>query len=122
MMPVFGFLENAEEAFRELITNLLLVAGGFLVGYLLGGVLAWAVARYALRQKNGTEQFKAIGKPVGGIVLALIVALIVFTGRGKGPGDGGDGKGNANDPNAGKANPKADPSKIDPKIDVPKID
>jgi hypothetical protein len=122
MTPVFGFLENAEEAFRELITNVLLVAGGFLVGYLLGGALAWAVARYALRLKNGTEHIKAVGKPVGGIVLALIVALIVFTGRGKGPGEGGEGKGAATNPSAGTAEPKAPDARTGPNVVVPKVD
>ena len=35
---------------------------------------------------------KELGQRVGGVLLALIVALIVFTGMGKPHGEGGDGK------------------------------
>jgi hypothetical protein len=91
-LPLFGFLSDLSAELRELGNNLLLVLGGFLLGYLLGGVIAWSLGRWALRQKN-TEVAQRIGRPLGGTIVALIVALIVFTGKGKAPGDGGDGKG-----------------------------
>ncbi|MBA4187633.1 MAG: hypothetical protein C0467_06395 [Planctomycetaceae bacterium] len=121
---LFGFFTNAENAITELINDCLLVAGGFLVGYVLGGVLAWAVGRYIFKQKD-TSNFKAIGKPVCGAILAVIVAMIVFTGKGKPIGEGGDGKGSSNnDPNSGKSNPpNPNPDlKTDPKVSPPKVD
>jgi len=123
MPPLFAFLDDAREAFNELVTNLLLVAGGFMVGYLIGWVGGWAIGKYALRQKD-TSKLKALARPVCGIILALIVALIVFTGKGKPHGEGGDGKGTPNnDPNASKGGPpQTDPNRKDPKVDVPKID
>ena len=80
MMPIFAFLSDAKEAFSELVTGLLMIAGGFLVGYILGGVVAWAVGRYILKQKD-TQVLKRLGRPVGGVILALIVALIVWATR-----------------------------------------
>src|SRR5947199_150686 len=125
MTPVvFGFLSDAREALVEFANNCLLIAGGFLVGYLLGGVVGWALGKYVFRQKE-PEALRRIGRPVGGVLLALIVAVIVFTGKGKSQGDGGEGKGTQNpDPDAGKAQPKVDPNqKIDPKeIKPPKVD
>ncbi len=121
--PLFGFLSGAQESFNELLHNTLLVAGGFLVGYVLGGILAWVIGRYALKQKD-TSNLKAVGKPVCGAVVAIIIAMIVFTGRGKPLGDGGDGKGTTNNDSNGKANPSntnPDP-KLDPKLAPPKID
>ncbi|WP_439621501.1 hypothetical protein [Gemmata sp.] len=114
--PLFGFLEGAENALTELVYNLLLIAGGFLVGYVFGGVLAWAVGRYAFKRKD-TYNFKAVGRPVGGAVLALIVALTVLTGRGKPIGDGGDGKGTASTDPSGRTGPPVAPpdAKADPK-------
>jgi hypothetical protein len=109
---VFGFLTDAKDAINEFLHNCLLVAGGFLVGYLLGGVLGWALGKYVLRQKE-PEGLKKVGRPVGGVILALIVALIVFTGNGKPHGEGGEGKGSP-EPNAGK---NAE-SKNEPKADV----
>ena len=116
MSPLFAFLTDAKEAFTELVTGLLMVAGGFLVGYFLGAIVAWAVGRYVFKQKD-TEIFKRVGRPVGGVILALIVALIVFTGRGKPHGDGGDGKGTPDpDPNAGKNPPTKKPDPKDPEL------
>ncbi len=108
--PLFAFLSDAREAIAELVNNCLLVAGGFLVGYLLGGVIGWALGKYVFRQESPDLLHKAC-RLIGGVVLALIVALIVFTGRGKPHGDGGDGKGSPND--EGK-NGKATPANTDP--------
>jgi hypothetical protein len=118
MTPVFAFLDDAKDAFTELLTGMLMVAGGFLVGYLLGGIVAWAVGRYAFKQKDN-EILKRIGRPAGGVLLALIVAVIVFTGKGKPRGDGGDGKGVPDTADAGKKSP----ANVDPKTppDLPPI-
>ena len=120
MTVLFAF--DLKEAFSELINGCLMVAGGFMVGYFLGGVIAWAAGKWILRQTD-TTSLKKLGRPVGGIMLALIVALIVFTGKGKPQGDGGDGKGTTNtDQNAGKnATPKTDTDpKLPPTVTPPK--
>jgi hypothetical protein len=121
---VFGFLTDLRAEFVELVNNLLLVAGGFLVGYLLGGVVGWGIGKWAFRQKS-PETYQRLGRPVGGVILALIVTLIVFTGKGKHQGDGGDGKGSpSTDTTPGKSKPpnvELSP-KIDPSITTPKTD
>jgi hypothetical protein len=120
---VFGFLSDAKEALAEFANNLLLVAGGFLVGYLLGGLIGWALGKWVFRQKE-PETLRRLGRPVGGVLLALIVALIVFTGKGKPHGEGGDSKGTPSTETDGKNAPsKTDPDvKLDPKVTPPKID
>jgi hypothetical protein len=105
---VFAFMTDARAAVNEFVEGLLLIAGGFLVGYLLGGPAGWALGRYVFRQQQ-PENLKRLGRPVGGIVLALIVAIMVFTGKGKPIGEGGDGKGNPN--TGGDGTPKVDEPK-----------
>jgi len=119
--PLFGFLTDAENAITELIHNCLLIAGGFLVGYILGGVIAWAIGRYAFKQKD-TYNFKAVGRPVCGAILAVLVAMMVLTGKGKPIGEGGDGKGTTNNDGTGKGGVPAPDLKLDPKASPPKID
>lgn len=121
-------LDNAEDRLAQLVKNCLMVAGGFLVGYFLGGCVAWGVNRYALRRKRPDQRLPEpvvrTFRLIGGVVVALIVALIVFTGGlGGGPGKGsGDGSGNPdpNTPSDKSGQPKIDDPKIDPKITVPK--
>jgi len=110
--PVFAFLDDAKDAVAEFVNNCLLVAGAFLVGYILGGVIGWAVGKFALRQKS-PDALKKVGRPVGGVILALIVALMVFTGKGKPRGEGGEGKGNVS-PDATNKNAQPEP-KVEPR-------
>lgn len=125
---VFAILDGVQQRFEQLVHNCLLVAGGFLAGYLLGGLVGWGVNRYALRRKRPDqalpEPVAKLFRVVGGIIGAIIVALLVFVGGlGGGPGKGaGEGTGNP-DPNAPSdkgGQPKVDPSKADPKITLPK--
>jgi hypothetical protein len=120
---LFGFLTEIRGEFAELLNNLLLVAGGFLIGYLLGGALGWAVGKWVFKQK-APDLPKRVGRPVGGVILAIIVALIVFTGKGKPSGDGGEGKGTStNDTTPGKNSaPNVDVPNSNPKITTPKVD
>jgi len=120
MTPLFAFLDDAKEAMNEFVHNCLLVAGGFLVGYILGGVVGWALGKWVFRQK-APDTLKKVGRPIGGVILALIVALLVFTGKGKPHGEGGDGKG-APSPDPNKANqqsPQPEP-KIPPNVPIVK--
>jgi hypothetical protein len=113
-LAVFGFLSDAKDAIAEFANNCLLVAGGFLVGYLLGGLIGWALGKWVFRQSDPAGLTR-LGRPIGGVLLALIIAIIVFTGKGKPHGEGGDGKGTpSTDPEGGKGGAP----KVDPKIDV----
>jgi hypothetical protein len=118
--PLFAFLEDAQKSIQQFLHNCLLVAGAFLVGYILGGLIGWAIGKWALKQKS-PDTLKQIGRPVGGIILALIVALLVFTGMGKRFGEGGEGSGTPNDSGKKDAATNTDHS-ANPKVIPPKVD
>ena len=119
MLPLFAFLENAQNAVVEFVRNCLLVAGAFLVGYILGGIIGWAVSKYAFKRQS-TEIYSRAGRLVGGVLLAFIVALLVFTGLGQHWGPGGDGAGTPTD--TGQKDARTDASSADPRVAPPKVD
>ena len=104
----------------------LAVAGGFLAGYVIGGMGAWALDKWALAKKTPDVLKKTISF-LCGVALALLIAFIVFgDGSGSGwlgGGGGSDGPGtNSNNPDGGQkpdASKPVDP-KVQPKIDPPK--
>jgi len=104
----------------EFALNCLAVAGGFVVGYLVGAILAWALDNWALNKKSPEVLKKSI-RVLAGIALALLIAFLVFQG-GSGGGWGG-GNGPAGPGSNGSANPERG-AKTDPKQDVkpPNID
>ena len=100
----------------------LAVAGGFLAGYVIGGIGAWALDKWALAKKTPDVLKKTISF-LTGVALALLIAFIVFgDGSGSGwlgGGGGNDGPGNnTNNPDSGQ---KSDSNPVDPKVQ-PKID
>src|SRR3954451_21866986 len=95
-LSVLAFLDDVQKSIQQFVHNCLLVAGAFLVGYILGGILGWALGKWAFKQKS-PDTLKRVGRPIGGIVLALIMALLVFTGMGGRLGTGGEGQGTPND-------------------------
>jgi len=113
------------EKFAALAVKGLAVAGGFLAGYVAGGTVAWALDRWVFAHKTPDFVRKSI-RLLAGVVVAVLVALVVFgdgTGGGLFGGGGatgdGTGKGGAADvPN--KTNkptppdPKTPPAKIEP--------
>ena len=128
-----GLASGAGERVATFVVKCLAVAGGFLVGYFLGGAVAWALDRWVFAQKAPEPLKKAVSL-VAAIALALLVALIVFGEGGNGlfgrGGGTGDGKGAPNpDDNKGKAAPvppeqKKDdvpPKKDDPPKSPPKV-
>jgi hypothetical protein len=118
-LPLFALLENAQQAIVDFVRSCLLVAGAFLVGYILGGVIGWAISKYALKRQS-TEIYSRAGRLVGGVLLAFIVALLVFTGMGKRWGPGGEGAGT---PSETGAKDRTDPSSSsDPRVTPPKVD
>jgi hypothetical protein len=80
------------DSVERTFTNGLIVVGAFAVGYLLTGVVAHYFDRWATRNQSPQGLHKLI-RWIGGIVVALIVALYLFKG-GKGTGGtGGEGDG-----------------------------
>jgi len=124
-LTLFAFLDDVQKSLQQFIHNCLLVAGAFLVGYILGGMIGWGLGKWAFRQKD-PNTLKQLGRPVGGIILALIVALLVFTGMGGRLGEGGEGKGTPNDigKNDATSNPdqRANPKVVPPKVDQSPIE
>lgn len=89
-----GIVSGASDKVAAFVVKCLAVAGGFLVGYFLGGMIAWALDRWVFAQKAPAPVKKAISW-VAAVALALLVALILFGdggnglfGRGGGTGDG----------------------------------
>ncbi len=86
----------------------LAVAGGFLIGYFLGGATAWALDRWVFA-KRAPDQLKKAVSMVAGVAVAILVALVVFGEGGNGlfggGGNAGDGKGTAAPETKGKTEP-----------------
>ncbi len=103
----------------------LAVAGGFLAGYVIGGMGAWALDKWALAKKSPDVLKKTISF-LTGVALALLIAFIVFgDGSGSGwlgGGGGPDGPGNnSNNPDSGQKPDSNAPKPVDPNVQ-PKID
>jgi hypothetical protein len=111
-----GIVSGASDKIAAFVVKCLAVAGGFLVGYFLGGVIAWALDRWVFAQKAPAPVKKAVSW-IAAVALALLVALIVFGDGGNGlfgrGGGSGDGKGSPTQDNNG--NTKAPEPKIEPK-------
>jgi hypothetical protein len=117
-----GIVSGASDKIAAFVVKCLAVGGGFLVGYFLGGVIAWALDRWVFAQKAPAPVKKAVSW-VAAIALALLVALIVFGEGGNGlfgGGGTGEGKGTQTPDESGKTKPPAaEPKKeeITPKKD-----
>lgn len=93
----------------KLIEGILATAGGFLIGYVLVAVFGWCFDKYVLKRQSPVLLHR-ICRLLGGLILAILVAMMVFSGgggSGNGTGDGtGDGKAS---PNSGTIEPKTKP-------------
>jgi hypothetical protein len=95
---VFAFVGFDTDRVVRFALNLLAVGGGFLVGHVLTGVIAWALDRWITGGKT-PQGVHRVARTVGGVALGLLVALMLFGqggyGDGTGPGGGPtpDGKG-----------------------------
>jgi hypothetical protein len=119
MFAAFGGLFSPEnlEAF---VRNCLLVLGGFMLGYLAGGLIGYAFNRYVAKGK-APEELNKLLRLICGLIVAVLVALMVFTGGGKGPGaggPGGNGSGESNSTPQSKGETPAEP-KVVPKEPLP---
>lgn len=105
---LLAFLTISPEHAGNLVTHLLAVLGGFLAGYVLVGVAGFFANR-RLAKGHAPPWMLNLSRKIGGVIGALIVALIVFGGgggNGPGPGDGpgpggkpGTGTGSGTGPN-----------------------
>jgi hypothetical protein len=87
----------------QFAVNALAVIGGFFVGYVLFGLIAWLLDRYVLFKKS-PPGLKRLIRLVGGVLVAILVAIIVF---GHGQGWTLFGGGSPGDDNGGNPNPAA---------------
>jgi hypothetical protein len=78
-----------EKHIVALVVKCLAVGGGFMVGFVLGGVIAYALDRWLLARKTPLVA-KRLMRIVCGLVVAVLVALFIF-GEGGGDGFGGGG-------------------------------
>ncbi|MCS6865722.1 MAG: hypothetical protein RMJ56_01910 [Gemmataceae bacterium] len=90
MMPIVadGMAAGLENRVVMLVFKCLAVGGGFLVGYLLGYGLAWALNRWVFAYK-APGQLKSACAILAGVGLAIVVALFVFGEGGRGLFGGG---------------------------------
>src|SRR5918995_1979240 len=101
-MPVeaFAFVGFDTDRVVRFGLNLLAVGGGFLIGHVLTGVIAWALDRWITGGKT-PQGVHRVARVFGGIALALLVALLLFGQGGYGIGDGPGGGPNSNDKGTG---------------------
>jgi hypothetical protein len=113
-MFLLAFLNTIRLA--KLIEGALATVGAFLVGYVLVAILGWWCDKYLLKRKS-PELLHRVCRLLGGLILAILVAMMLFGGGG-GSGDGtGDGAG------AGKASPghATESDSTDPKANAAKV-
>lgn len=127
MLAVFASLwsgiDNAEETLKRLGMNCLIVIGSYVVGYVGSGFLYSALDKWAFKKKS-PDGLKKTLRILTGIIVAIIVASLLFWGGGgTGEGPGGPGTGVGNEKNDKKGDEPTNPNpkeKITPKrIDVP---
>jgi hypothetical protein len=113
MHAAFLAIIPGAERLAEYVVKGLAVGGGFLVGYLVGGLVVYALDRWVMSQKTPDGVKRAI-RIVAGVGVAILVALIVFGDSGRGPGPGGtEGAGSGKAETAGPQ-PKGEPPPLQP--------
>jgi hypothetical protein len=122
--PVFAFLSSGAEKIAALAIKCLAVAGAFLLGYFLGMAIVWAIDKWLLANKT-PYAVKKVCKTLTGLIVAIIVALIVFGEGGSGLfGGGGGGKGSTDADSSTDKSKHSDPltpdAKVQPSVTLPK--
>src|SRR5262245_42742669 len=100
---MFAFLDLSPAKAAQFAVNSLAVVGGFFAGWVLFGFFAWWVDRVAFAKKS-PQNLKRLVRFVGGVLVAILVAIIVF---GHGHGWTLFGGGSPGDDNGGNPNPAA---------------
>ena len=114
---MFAFMDFSPAKAAQLAVNSLAVLGGFFAGWAMFGFFAWWLDRVAFAKKS-PPNLKRLIRLVGGVLVAILVAIIVF---GHGHGWTLFGGGSPGDDNGGNPNPAATPptSAEVPKSDAP---
>jgi hypothetical protein len=123
------FVSGMADKLATFVIKCLAVGGGFLAGFLFGWALAAALNRWVFRSKVG-PQVVQLTRLVFGLVVAVLVALIIFGegggglfghGRGEGEGKGTASENTskdqpappkADDPNKATTPPEARPAEV----------
>lgn len=117
-------LANAFENVGRTILNFLAIGGGFLIGTVVAWTLVRLVTKFMLKRKPNVYVDK-IARVVGGIVGAILIALLVFGDGGWGFGGSGGGlpggPGGTDKQQPGKGNGEGEPKNTDPTIPAAKI-
>jgi hypothetical protein len=107
----------------KLIEGALATVGAFLVGYVLAAIFGWWFDKYVIK-RSSPDLLHRIGRILGGLILAILVAMMLFGGGG-GSGDGtgeGSGSGRASPaggtPDSEANDPKAIAAKTNPQVEV----
>lgn len=110
-------LTGMGEKLATLAIKCLAVGGGFLFGYVLGLLVAWALNRWAFASK-APDALKRLCGIVSGVAVAILVAIVVFGEGGGGLFGGGKGQGDGTNPPAesdkGKPEPAPEPKDVPP--------
>ncbi|HJZ54876.1 MAG TPA: hypothetical protein VKE74_07945 [Gemmataceae bacterium] len=118
------FISGLADKFATFVVKCLAVGGGFLLGYLLGGLVAYALNRWLFSYKAPDVAKQAI-RVVAGLIVAIIVALIVFgEGTGSGPGGpegSGSGKSDIEPPKGEAPKPPTPKDKPPEPIKLPSV-
>jgi len=122
-MAVPLFFAGGGNWLEEIALGCLAVAGGYLAGYVGGGLAGWALDRWVFK-KPSPEPVRKLVRIVCGVGVAILVFWIVFHNRGTGGGTGdgaGKGSGSPTDGTGKGDAPKADDKRPPEKVEVPKI-
>jgi hypothetical protein len=93
-----NWMDNLARQATLLVMKLLIIAGAYLVGSLLGTLLAVVLNRWVFRKKM-PEVGKQLCSLICGVLLALLAALFVLGSGGNGLfGGGGGGEGSGENP------------------------
>jgi hypothetical protein len=122
-LVLFAFESGMTERIVAIASKCLAVGGGFLLGYCLGIVVVWGLDRWLFARKT-PDVVKRVCKNLLGLIVAILVALVVFGEGGNSlfGGGGGDGKGtpgSVDSKDAGKPVTSTEP-KVTPPTPVPK--
>jgi hypothetical protein len=106
----------SEEQIVRFATKCLMVAGGYVAGYILTMLAGIGFDRLMIR-RNSPEELHKVARIMGGMIGAILVALLVFGGFGSGGGQGmGTGPGDQPNSTSGSNSPETTVSqKADPK-------
>jgi hypothetical protein len=112
---VFNF---GEEEIKRLFMNCLMVAGGYVAGYVLGMLAAIGFDKLVTHRQSPDGLHKVV-RTLCGLIAAILVALLVFRGGGGGNGTG-TGPGNDSGQTAPSGANVPDPNKTS--TELPRTD